>query len=164
MPFVDVTFEQNAAVLRTAANLYAGWDADRSTKFYGNEAVDFPGDWRLEARVWCYANGPSERIPSIFPQVLRGEVEIPDLRATLTAGLLTIRMKFSTQLLWIKTETGKHAVDWRNVQIARADGVDYVFRFMAVFTSRRNRPPDVYERDVLPFLPGGRVESNRRRF
>ena len=159
MSYVDVTFERGGEMVRTIAKVSAGWDGSKAYQFYGQQIVDFKGDIKLRVAVWLSAS----TLLRNFSEGLSATHDEGLMKAAIKQGLLSLSVVFHPSLPWIKTSKGKLAVDWQVGQIAAHENVTLQLRHMIVFNVPQPKRGDYKEWDLLPFLPGGLLESDRRR-
>lgn len=173
MSYIDTTFGGGGQVVKTLAKVYGGWDSTKKggCQFYDQQFVDFRGDIRLSVKVWMgsmqsldlesrdqvYDDSPE------FPLDLTAQFDDGQLAASILNGRVSIAVSLSPDLPWIFTSNKKWAVDWGPNIIAQHRGQVYQLRHMIVFNLPAPKIGDSWERDLLPFLPGGLVERNRRR-
>jgi hypothetical protein len=159
MSYVDVTFEGGGDLVKTIARVSAGWDGSKVYQFYSQQMVDFKSDIKLRVAVWLSAS----TLLRDFSEALRATHDEGLMKAAITHGRLSLSVLFHPDLPWIKTSNGKFAVDWQVGQIAVHENVTLQLRHMIVFNLPSPKRGDYREWDLLPFLPGGLLESNRRR-
>jgi hypothetical protein len=174
MSYIDVTFERGGQLVKTLAKVYGGWDSTKKSgnQFYDHQFVEYKGDVTLHVRVWMFStwvvdlNATSESSPeqeAEFPVGLESRFEAGEVKANLAKGRVSISVLLARSLPWITTSNGKPAVDWGPQQIAQYRGTAYMLRHMIVFNLPSTRRGDYKEWDLLPFLPGGLIERNRRK-
>ncbi|MGC1685750.1 MAG: hypothetical protein WA734_09040 [Candidatus Acidiferrales bacterium] len=166
MPYVDVNFERNGTIIKTTAKVSTGWNGSKpSHQFYGEEKLDYRLGFELRVAVWMAARDPNGRVcrADNFPTELVGSYETRLIRASIADGRLALSVSLSPELPWIQTSNGKLAVDWQPGPIATHKGISFDVRHMIVFNLPSVKKGDYKEWDLLPFLPGGLLESNRRR-
>jgi hypothetical protein len=109
---------------------------------------------------------PSENVydePTEFPLDLTDHFDDGQIAASTANGRVSIAVFLSRDLPWIVTSNNKPAVDWGPQQISQCRGTAYLLRHMIVFNLPGSKKGDYWERDLLPFMPGGLVERNRRK-
>ena len=173
MSYIDTTFERGGQVVKTLAKVYGGWDSTKKggNRFYDWQLIDWRGDIRLSVKVWMgrmqlldlespglvYDHSPE------FPLDLTAQFNDGQLTASIANGRVSIAVILSKNLPWIFTSNKKWAIDWGPKTIAQHRGQVYELRHMIVFNLPAPKIGDSWERDLLPFLPGGLVERNRRK-
>jgi len=101
-----------------------------------------------------------EDLPNDLEWTWRG----PAYDVTLRAGAADIRVDLSQAAARIVGPSKKRGV-FDKVKIGSWHEILYYFTLSAIFSPPPGRRPgDLSERDLLPFLPGGLPETNRRRF
>jgi hypothetical protein len=172
MAYVDTTFERGGDVVKTVAKAFAGWTASAGGgRFYGEERVPYRGDVTIRSAVWlseAFSLDPVMASLSFgdsieFPRDFTSQFDNGILRASVARGEVSIVIELNQMLPWIVTSNGKPAVDAGYFQIAQHQKSVYLLRHMLVFNLPTSRAGDYREWDLLPFLPGGLVERNRRR-
>jgi hypothetical protein len=98
-----------------------------------------------------------------FPANFNSEYESQSIKAKFAEGHLSLWVPLHENLPWIATSNGKVAIDWRPGPIASHDGSAFEVRHMIVINVPTKKEGDFKEWDLLPFLPGGLVERNRRK-
>lgn len=171
LAFIDVTYEKGGTLVRTTARVSAGWDESKSyCQFYGDQCIDFRSDITLRVKVWMsgFRSGNSGVLIradglKCFPAAFAATYENQSIVATIAGESLTLRVPLHESLPWINTSNGKVAIDWRPGIVASHDGMAYEIRHMIVINFPNPKRGDFKEWDLLPFLPGGLVERNRRK-
>jgi hypothetical protein len=153
--------------------VYGGWDSTKKTgmQFYDQEFVDFRGDITLRVAVWmgsAFALDHTETDPNYqyiaeFPLDFTTEFDDGLLKASVSKGRLSVSMLLRPELPWIVTSNGKPAVNWGPQFIGQYRATAYQLRHMVVVNLPSKKRGDYKEWDLLPFLPGGLVERNRRK-
>jgi hypothetical protein len=174
MSYIDVTFERGGQVVKTLAKVYGGWDSSKKSgyQFYDHQFVDFRGDVTLHVRVWMFSTWTIDLresrhdIPehvTEFPLDLTSQLENGRIRVSIAKGRVSIAVWLDRDLPWITTSNGKPAIDWGPELIAQHANAAYMLRHMIVFNLPSAKRGDYKEWDLLPFLPGGLIERNRRK-
>jgi hypothetical protein len=171
--YVDTTFERGGLLIKTLAKVYGGWDSTKRTgyQFYDQQLVDYRGDVTLRSAVWVFsayvigskAPGQGGETLREFPLDLTSRLDDGQVLTSIANGRLSITVSLDASLPWIVTSNGKPAVDWGPIQIAQHESTAYLLRHMIVFNLPWSKRGDYKEWDLLPFLPGGLVERNRRK-
>jgi hypothetical protein len=173
MSYIDTTFERGGDVVKTVAKIYGGWDETKKSgfQFYDQQYVDYKGDIKLRVAVWmCGAWAPSRSDQNekfdyfkVFPLDFTARFTDGKFQVSIANGRLSIVLPLRRDLPWIVTSNGKPAVDWELQPVAQYRNAVYLLRHMIVFNLHSPKRGDSKEWDLLPFLPGGLFESNRRR-
>jgi hypothetical protein len=104
------------------------------------------------------SRGPD--FPQDLERFLRGQV----YKVVLLGGMALIEIDLQQAATHILGRSQKPGV-WDKRYIGRWREIDYRFDLLVVFTPPHGRTPgDIREWDLLPFLPGGLPETDRRRF
>lgn len=162
-----------APVIKTLVKVYGGWDSSKKTgfQFYDQQFVDYRGDVTLRVAVWIgsvrilelgASSDVYDESPE-FPIDLTAHFDDGRLAASIANGRVSILVTLGPDLRWIVTSNNKHAVDWGPELIAQHRSTGYLLRQLIVFNLPKSRMGNYWERDLLPFLPGGLVERNKRR-
>jgi hypothetical protein len=165
MSYIDTTFGRGGELIKTCAKVYGGWDSTRTRgyQFYDHEYIDYKGDIRLRVAVWMgRAFRPSGHVDE-FPLDFTAQFDDGMLQASIAAGRLSLSIGLRQESPWIVTSNGKLALDWGPQVVAQRNEAAYLLRHMIVFNFPYSRRGDYREWNLLPFLPGGLVERNRRR-
>ena len=174
MSYVDITFERGGDVVKTLAKVYGGWDSSKRTgyQFYDQQIVDYRGDVTLRSAVWMFSTHvvnldapPVHNYEAVreFPLDLTSRFDDGQLTASIAKGRVSVMLALNPALPWIVTSNGKPAVDWGPLSIAEYRNTAFLLRHMIVFNLPSSKRGDYKEWDLLPFLPGGLVERNRRK-
>jgi hypothetical protein len=100
-----------------------------------------------------------------FPEDLEGEASGRGFHLKLCQTTATVIIDLIQAFDRIVGPSGKHGIYGEPTKIALKNGFAYKFSIWIIFTPPIRRPlADIRERDLLPFLPGGLPETNRRRF
>jgi hypothetical protein len=170
LSYIDTTFERDGQVVKTIAKVYGGWDTSKKA-FYAHQHVDYRGDVTLRAAVWMFSTyvvnldslDHKHEHSAEFPLNLTSRFDDGHVTASIANGRLSLAVCLSPALPWIVTSNRKPAVDWGPISIAEHLSTAYFLRHMIVFNLPSSKRGDYKEWDLLPFLPGGLVERNRRR-
>lgn len=173
MAYIDTTFERDGTLIKTSAKVHAGWDSSKrgGYPFSGEQRVDYRGDVTLRVAVWIFSTfvvndvQPDQAFDyrQVFPVDFTAQFDDGMLQAGIAKGRLAISMCLSPTLPWIVTSNRKPAVNWGPQIIAEYRNAAYSLRHMIVFNMPSSKRGDYRDWDLLPFLPGGLVERNRRR-
>jgi len=173
MSYLDTTFERSGNLIKTFAKVSGGWESTKKSgcQFYAQQLVDYRGDITLSVKVWISSafavdytglERANEYIGD-FPFDFRAHFNDEKIRAAIADGCLSISVYLRQELPWIVTSNRKPAIDWGPQIIAQYHSTAYLLRHMIVFNLPSSKRGDYKEWDLLPFLPGGLVERNRRR-
>ena len=187
---LDVTFEQSGSVVRTNAEVSAGWrEKPTGGYFYlARQALDFRHDLKLEVEARVNASAKKapgrsfgdikpedflerveaqadesrpRKVPPDFPLEFRSDFGSDPLTGSIGRGRLTVRTRLCEELPW-KDEKGKPVMVWQ-LQMGEWCGVVYKLMFKIMFNRPQTPRGDYRAWDLLPFLPGGQFESDRRK-
>jgi len=110
---------------------------------------------------WPQATSRRGRVPSDFPLEFRSDFGADPLTGSIGRGRLTVRARLCEELPW-KVEKGKDVVVWQ-IRIGECCNVGYRLMFKIVLSRPQTARGDYKAWDLLPFLPGGQFESDRRK-
>jgi hypothetical protein len=162
MSYIDTTFEKGGNLIKTLAKIHGGWNPKKAGfQFYDQQLLDYKGDITLRVAVWMTAS--SIELSRDFPLDFEAQFDDGRLRASIAKGRLLLSVFLQPELPWIVTSNGKPAVDWGPQPFAQYGNSAYILRHMIVFNLPSQRARVWKEWDLLPFLPGGLIERNRRR-
>lgn len=100
-----------------------------------------------------------------FPDDLAGAASGRGYRLELSHAMATVLVDLAESFGGIAGPCGKYGVYGQPNHIASENGFAYKFSIWITFTPpNRGSRADIREWDLLPFLPGGLPETNRRRF
>jgi hypothetical protein len=173
MSYIDATFERGGDLVKTLAKVYVGWDSSKKKgfQFYDQQHLDYKGGVTLRVAVWMGGSfslnsttlDQTSDCSTVFPMDFTAKFNDGSLEASIASGRLSILVSLGRRLPWIVTSTGKPAVDWGPLAIAEYRNTAYLLRHMLVFNLPSSKRGDYKEWDLLPFLPGGLIERNRRK-
>ncbi|MGH9698890.1 MAG: hypothetical protein ACRD5R_04675 [Candidatus Acidiferrales bacterium] len=174
MSYIDVTFEKGGDVVNTLVKVYGGWDSSKSrgNQFYDSQLADYRGNVIVRVAVWMSRGWaldnqvpPVPRTDSsmVFPLDFTAQFNDGTLEASIARGRVSISVVLRRELPWIVTKGGKPAVDSGTLAIAQYRNAVFLLRQMIVFNLPSTKAGVLKEWDLLPFLPGGLIERNRRR-
>jgi hypothetical protein len=173
MSYIDTTFERGGDLVKTVAKAYEGWNSSKKKgcQFYDQQFLEYRGDVTLRVAVWVSGSySPTTAVAdepfdcsAMFPLDLSAHYKDETLEASTARGRIFISMSLRRELPWIVTSNGKPAVDSGDLIVAQHRNAAYVLRYMLVFNLPSSKRGNYKEWDLLPFLPGGLVERNRRK-
>ncbi len=173
MSYIDTSFERGGDVVKTVARVYGGWNSSKKTgcQFYDQQFLDYRGDVTLRVAVWMSGSysrnsavaDDSSDSSTMFPLDFSAHYKDESLEASTARGRVSILMSLRRELPWIVTSNGKPAVDSGSLIVAQYLNTAYLLRYMLVFNLPSSKKGNYKEWDLLPFLPGGLVERNRRK-
>jgi hypothetical protein len=166
MAGIVLTFENGRSAIRAIGDLAAGWQRDKNTHaFYGLGFLDFAGDIRVQVVLQVHARpNVVGALVTKFPREVEAHGGDESLRYDLRDGKLEILVDLRSNLVWL-SGAKKPGVNWRpDTPLVSFGPIRFYATFLVSFTMPRPAGPGVtWEHDLLPFLPGGQFESNRRR-
>jgi hypothetical protein len=155
--------------------------------------ADFAREWRMHSKTYCFSDenrdlefhGHAVRIRcSLFPRpnASQGETSLPvfspehngalsgvDYRLTGTRLELLVHYRLhanelNAALPWSRTSNNKISIKWRADNIRAGTRYWYDLQLLVTFTPPPRSYSDTRVEFPLPFLVGGRPETNRRKF
>jgi len=171
MPEIDLRVaKRDPPCIRGTGNIADGWRRrERGYGYYGVGVLpDFSGDRRLRVEVNIAAR-PSYRADRFreFPAELNYDGELTLAGTTVGAFRVKggeLRLVLEIQSMDDHITQIQRPLIFPRTELLSLNGARIELTTTVRLTpAPQGRPRDTYERDLLPFFRGGRIESNRRR-
>jgi len=160
-----VTLERGGTSIRIVGDIVKGWQSAKDGYgFFGMNRMDFTGDRVL--RVILQVRARPNRfaaLAKVFPNTFNTSGGSESLNYRLNGSRLEVYAEMARHIE-ILEGANKLGIKWRDELVAYSGMVRFYLFLVVSFTVPHTSNSNVtWEYDVLPFLPGGQVESNRRR-
>ena len=162
---ISSEFSPDGQMLTVHADVAGGWR--RFPKggfgFCEDVRVDLKGDCRVRVHLKLEARGAGMPEKEALSKGVSGKQAGHYFKALLDKGRATLSIDLLTAHAG-HLPGGKRGAHEGPSTIAGWHGLRYDFSFLVVFTPPPRFHTDIREWDLLPFLPGGLPETDRRRF
>ena len=164
MASLILTLENEKRSVKVIGDLLAGWQSSPSGYgFRGRSSMDYVGDTRLVVNL-------DVKPPNRMSHAV---IKLPPCNTTPRSGEssryyelkgtkleVTVDIEKHREILYTSQKPGVH---WQSGPI-KCGLIDLWLNLLIYVQPRHAKAKIIWEHDVLPFLPGGRPESNRARF
>jgi len=164
MAELQLSFERNGTALRIIGDIVKGWQSAKDGfGFFGLNQIDFSGGGLV--RVILQVRARPNRFAFLakeFPDNLSTRTGNESLNAKVEGARLEVFVDLEEHVDVLEG-ANKLGVKWLDVPVGKAGPVTFYLMLVVSFTFRNpSRARVTWEHDLLPFLPGGQFESNRR--
>ncbi len=165
MAQLQVTLECGATAIRVVGEVVKGWQSAKDGYgFFGMHRMGFAGDRVLQVILQVRAR-PNRyaALAKVFPETLNTSGGSDSLNYKLNGSRLEVYADMN-QHIEVLERANKLGIKWLDVFVGHHGIVRFYLMLLVSFTVPNASGGRVtWEHGVLPFLPGGQFESNRRR-
>ena len=167
MPRINLSYQEGGQAIKAVGDVLRGWQEwEKGFGYFGRGFLEFRGGWKVTVDLQVRAR-PNylANIAKEFPRNLSAHFGDSKLYYSLDDYKLICYCNLASHLRLLEN-CRKPGVYWApDNPIPWNRSVSFYVTLSIVFNQMwHSFNEDVVERDLLPFLAGGQVESNRRKF